>query len=291
MPEFPDLTVYLERLEVLAQGQRLRGLVIGNPFVLRSVTPAPAAFAGRAFTGTRRIGKRLVLCFDGEHYAVIHLMVLGRLQWKTPAPRGALARFDFERGSLALTESGAKRRAALHLVEGEAALRAFDRGGLEVLDASFGDFLARLRRDNHTLKRALTDPTIFAAIGNAYSDEILHRARLSPFLHTQAIDEEAARRLFTAIDEVLREWTQRLRAEAASGWPRKVTAFRPEMAVHGRFGQPCPDCGAPVQRIVYKDNEANYCARCQTGGRLLADRALSRLLHDSWPKTLDELEA
>jgi formamidopyrimidine-DNA glycosylase len=290
MPELPDLTVYLEHIERRARGQVLRRLRIGNPFVLRSVAPAPAEFEGRTLRGTSRSGKRLILEFEGAHFAVIHLMVLGRLQWKETSaalPRNVLASFDFERGSLQLTESGSKRRASLHLVAGAAALREFDRGGLEVAGASFEQFRERLRRDNHTLKRALTDPAVFAAIGNAYSDEILHRAKLSPFLHSQRLDDAQERALFEAARDVLAEWTARLRQQAGEQWPKKVTAFHEEMAVHGRFRKPCPVCGAPVQRIVYKSNEANYCARCQTGGRLLADRALSRLLHDSWPKTIE----
>jgi len=294
MPEFPDLTVYLERTEAMAGGSRLLHLRIGNPFVLRSVTPAPAAFDNLRLLGTARIGKRLVLEFEDGHFAVIHLMILGRLHWKKPGaaiPKGSgLAAFDFEHGTLLLVEHGSKRRAALHLVQGREQLRAFERGGLEVMDASEPAFAAALARENHTLKRALTDPTVLAAIGNAYSDEILHRARLSPFKQTRALKSEETRRLFDAARAVLGEWTERLRREAADRWPEKVTAFRPEMAVHGRYKLPCPDCGAPVQRIVYADNEANYCARCQTEGRLLADRALSRLLKSNWPRTLDELE-
>jgi len=293
MPELPDLTVYLERIEAHSAGTALRQLRIGNPFVLRTVEPRREAFAGKRLLGTRRIGKRLVLDFEGGLHAVIHLMILGRLRWAKPGaalPKsGGLAAFDFERGSLLLIEHGKKRRAALHLVEGEAALAQFERGGLEVMQADIAAFQAALARENHTLKRALTDPRILAGIGNAYSDEILHRARLSPFKQTQGLTAEETGQLFAATRMVLEDWTQRLRAEAGSGWPEKVTAFRPDMAVHGRYKLPCPDCGAPVQRIVYADNEANYCARCQTGGRLLADRALSRLLHDSWPKTLDEL--
>jgi formamidopyrimidine-DNA glycosylase len=294
MPELPDLTVYLERIEDIARDAPLQRLRIGKPFVLRSVTPAPAAFAGRKLLGTARIGKRLVLEFEGEYFAVIHLMILGRLHWKkpdVPIPKGnGLAAFDFEHGTLLLVEHGSKRRAALHLVQGREALQAFERGGLEVMQADEAAFAAALSRENHTLKRALTDPGVLAAIGNAYSDEILHRARLSPFKQTQSIKPEEMQRLYHATRAVLGEWTGRLRAEAANRWPEKVTAFRPEMAVHGRYKLPCPDCGAPVQRIVYADNEANYCARCQTEGRLLADRALSRLLKSNWPKTLDELE-
>lgn len=294
MPELPDLTVYLERLEAIARDARLLRVRIANPFVLRTVAPAPAAFENRRLLGTARIGKRLVLEFEGEHFAVIHLMILGRLHWKkpnAPIPKGSgLAAFDFEHGTLLLAEHGSKRRAALHLVQGRESLRAFERGGLEVLEADEPAFAAALQRENHTLKRALTDPGVLAAIGNAYSDEILHRARLSPFKQTQSIRKEEMHRLYDATRAVLREWTERLRREAADRWPEKVTAFRPEMAVHGRYRLPCPDCGAPVQRIVYADNEANYCARCQTEGRLLADRALSRLLKSNWPKTLDELE-
>ncbi|MFP5305523.1 MAG: Fpg/Nei family DNA glycosylase [Gammaproteobacteria bacterium] len=296
MPELPDLTVYLECIEQRALGQPLRRLRLGNPFVLRSVEPRPAALEGRRLIGTGRIGKRLVLRFEGGLCAVVHLMILGRLHWKkagAPLPKGSgLAAFDFDGGSLMLTESGSKRRASLHLLADAAALAAFDRGGLEPLAADFAAFRTRLGTSRHTLKSALTDPAELAGIGNAYSDEILHRARLSPFKRAAELDDDQAQRLYAATQAVLQEWTARLRAEAAAvgGWPQKVTAFRDGMAVHGRYKQACPDCGAPVQRIVYVDNEANYCARCQTGGRLLADRALSRLLRDTWPKTLDELE-
>ena len=262
--------------------------------MLRTVEPRPATLTGRTFLGTRRIGKRLVLEFDGGHFAVIHLMILGRLHWKKAGAAlsraNGLAAFDFESGSLLFVEHGKKRRASLHLVQGRDALVPFDRGGLEVLDASPAAFAAALRATNHTIKRALTDPRVLAGIGNAYSDEILHRAKLSPFKQPQAFGDEELRRLFVATQDVLREWIERLRRETGDGWPEKVTAFRPDMAVHGRYKQPCPACGSPVQRIVYADNEANYCARCQTGGRLLADRALSRLLKDNWPKTLEELE-
>jgi len=294
MPELPDLTVYLERIEAIALDAPLLRLRIGNPFVLRTVTPAPAELEQRKLKGTSRIGKRLVFEFEGERFALIHLMVLGRLHWKKPGaaiPKGSgLAAFDFEHGTLLLVEHGSKRRAALHLLAGRDSLHAFERGGLEVPDATPAAFAAALGRENHTLKRALTDPTVLSAIGNAYSDEILHRAQLSPFKQTRALSEEERQRLYQAARAVLVEWTERLRREAGEGWPGKVTAFRPEMAVHGRYKQPCPVCGAPVQRIVYADNEANYCARCQTEGRLLADRALSRLLKSNWPKTLDELE-
>jgi formamidopyrimidine-DNA glycosylase len=290
MPELPDLSVYLECLEARALGQTLKAIRLGNPFVLRTVSPRPAELAGHKLVGTSRIGKRLVLRFEGGACAVVHLMILGRLHWKKRKGSGLCA-FDFETGSLVLTESGTKRRAALHLFASEAELASVDRGGLEPLAIDRKAFAERLRRDNHTLKRALTDPTIFAAIGNAYSDEILHRAKLSPFLKTQSMDDAACARVFEATGEVLREWTARLRAAAleAGGWPPKVTAFHPAMAVHGRFGLPCPECGSPVQRIVHSENEANYCARCQTGGRLLADRALSRLLHESWPRSIDDV--
>ena len=293
MPELPDLTIYLERLAADAVGRTLRGMRIGKPFVLRSVAPPPTAFAGRRLLGVQRIGKRLVLSFDGDLHALIHLMILGRLRWEKAAavlPKSnGLAAFDFDNGSLLLVEHGSKRRAALHLVAGDAALAAFDRGGLEVMDADVAAFAAALRRENHTLKRALTDPRIIAGVGNAYSDEILHRARLSPFRQTQALDAAEMATLFAATRAVLTEWTIRLREQTGGRWPDKVTAFHGGMAVHGRYGKPCPVCGAPVQRIVYADNETNYCARCQTGGRLLADRALSRLLHDDWPKNIDEL--
>ncbi|MDB5968305.1 MAG: formamidopyrimidine-DNA glycosylase [Hydrocarboniphaga sp.] len=294
MPELPDLSVYLECIEARALGQRLTGLRIGHPFLLRSVTPPPAAFLGRKLQSTGRIGKRLVLEFDGGMRAVIHLMILGRLHWKKPKaalPKGSgLAAFDFDKGTLLLTESGKKRRAALHLLDASASSAELDRGGAEVFELEPAAFGERLQRENHTLKRALTDPRIFAGIGNAYSDEILHRARLSPFKQTRGLSSDEQARLYAASRAVLSEWTQQLRIEAAhnGGWPPRVTAFHPQMAVHGRYLKPCPDCGSPVQRIVYSSNEANYCARCQTEGRLLADRALSRLLHDSWPKTLDD---
>ena len=293
MPELPDLSVYLDRLEHHAGGTPLTALRIGNPFVLRTVDPRPPDFAGRKLQRLSRIGKRLVLGFEGDLFAVVHLMILGRLHWKKPRasiPRsGGLAAFDFERGTLLLVEHGKKRRASLHLVKGEAALEQFQRGGLEVLQATAKEFGTALRRRNLTVKRALTDPTVLAAIGNAYSDEILHRAKLSPFKQTGSLSVEEVERLYAAAKAVLREWTHWLKEEAGE-WPEKVTAFREGMAVHGRYRQPCPVCGSPVQRIVYADNEANYCPRCQTQGRILADRALSRLLKASWPKTLEELE-
>ncbi len=293
MPELPDLTVYLDRLDALAMGKTLGALRIGNPFVLRTVEPGPDAFSGRKLVRLSRIGKRLVLGFEGELFAVIHLMILGRLYWKKRGikiPRsGGLAAFDFPGGTLLFTEHGKKRRASLHLVEGEEALRDFQRGGVEVFEAGVAEFGAALKRTNLTLKRALTDPRVISAIGNAYSDEILHRARMSPFKQTEAMTDEEIARLFSATRAVLHEWTHWLRQEAGE-WPEKVTAFHQGMAVHGRYKQPCPVCGAPVQRIVYADNESNYCARCQTEGRILADRALSRLLKASWPRTLEELE-
>ena len=294
MPELPDLAVYLEHLDRLLTGQPLRQLSVLNPFVLRSVEPKPTAFEGRRFVRSSRIGKRIALSYEDDLHAVIHLMVAGRLRWllpgrKSPA-RITLAAFAFDHGTLALTEAGSKRRASLHLARGACGLAAFDPGGLEPLTMTLDEFHLRLTQSNHTLKRALTDPHQFAGIGNSYSDEILHWARLSPIALTQSLPAEAVARLYESIRAVLSEWTERLRAQSARAFPENVTAFRPEMAVHGRFGQPCPTCGAPVQRIVYADNETNYCARCQTGGRILADRALSRLLKSSWPKSIDDLD-
>lgn len=292
MPELPDITVYVEKLRERAGGRVLRRLRVLNPFVLRTASPPPAAFEARTLTGVRNLGKRIVLSFDGGLHAVLHLMIAGRLRWLAatakPPGRGGLAAFAFDDGLLVLTEAGTKRRASLHLVEGDDALAALDPGGIDIFAADAETFARVLTRGNHTLKRALTDPHAFSGIGNAYSDEILHRARLSPFKLTSALEPAEITRLHAAVREVLAEWTGRLRAEAGD-WPRKVTAFHPEMAVHGRYGEPCPVCGAPVQRIVYADNEANYCARCQTGGRLLADRAFSRLLKDSWPRHIDDL--
>ena len=294
MPELPDIAVYLERLDALIARQPLEHIHILNPFILRSVAPAPSSIVGRAVTGARRIGKRIVLEFEGDVFIVIHLMIAGRLKWREPGsklPRGhTLAAFDFPHGRLLLTEAGSSRRASLHLVEGEAALAQFDRGGIEPLDATLEEFAERLRVENHTLKRSLTDPRLFSGIGNAYSDEILHRARLSPIAHSCRLSDEEIERLHAATRETLLLWTERMRAEVGDGFPEKVTAFREGMAVHGRFGQPCPDCGSPVQRIRYASNETNYCARCQTDGRLLADRALSRLLGKDWPRSIDEVE-
>lgn len=290
MPEMPDIEVYLDRARTLLAGRVLQRVRVLHPFVLRSALPPIGSAEGHTVTGVERLGKRVVLALDGGLFLVVHLMIAGRLRWLPPEARPpariALAAFGFEHGTLVLTEAGSTRRASLHLVAGRDALAAMDPGGLDVTAIDFDTFAARLASENHTLKRALTDPQLFAAIGNAYSDEILHRARLSPLALTRGLPAEAARRLYDAARAVLAEWTARLSAQAGA-WPEKVTAFHPQMAVHGRFGQPCPDCGAPVQRIVYASNEANYCARCQTGGRLLADRALSRLLKASWPKTLD----
>jgi formamidopyrimidine-DNA glycosylase len=294
MPELPDITVYLECLARRIVGEPLERLVIRNPFVLRSVSPSPAELAGARVTGVRRLGKRIVLALDGERFVVVHLMIAGRLRWhdtggKAPG-KMALARFEFPRGTLVLTEAGSKRRASIHLVAGDANLAPFERGGLEVLETDLHAFAERLRSESHTVKRALTDPRLFSGIGNAYSDEILHRARMSPLALTRTLGDEAVARLFEATRATLLEWTARLRADVGTGFPEKVSAFRDGMAVHGRYGQPCPVCGAPVQRIRYADNETNYCARCQTGGRRLADRAMSRLLHQDWPRSIDDLE-
>jgi len=294
MPELPDVTVYVEAIAARAAGTTLNGVRLGSPFVLRTVEPPLSDAAGRRLEGVRRLGKRIVLDLAGEIHLAIHLMIAGRLHWRPPGARLprrlGLAAFDFPAGSLLLTEAGGRRRAALHAVCGAAGLRALDRGGLEVIEASPAAFAAALTRENHTLKRALTDPRLFAGIGNAYSDEILHRARLSPVALTRRLGETEIARLRVACRSTLVEWTDRLRAAAAGAFPEHVTAFREGMAVHGRFGKPCPECGAPVQRIVHAANETNYCARCQTGGRLLADRALSRLLRSDWPRTLEELE-
>jgi formamidopyrimidine-DNA glycosylase len=294
MPELPDVTVYRERLAALLGGAVLQELRLKSAFVLRSVEPPPAALHGRTLVGVERLGKRLVFGFADELFVVLHLMIAGRLQWhpggRQLASRIDVAAFDFDRGTLVLTEGATKKRASLHVVRGRTALAAFDRGGLEVHGASAAQFRERLRQENRTLKRALTDPTLFSGIGNAYSDEILHRARLSPVTLTSRLDDDTIERLRTAIVATLDHWTERLRAEAGDGFPKKVTAFRDGMAVHGRYGQPCPDCGSPVQRIRYADNECNYCVTCQCGGKLLADRGLSTLLKKDWPKTLDELE-
>jgi len=294
MPELPDVVVYIEALDQRIVGHRLERVRVLSPFLLRTAAPPISAVEGKRVNGLRRMGKRIVLALEDDLFLVLHLMIAGRLRWlgpkDKPPGRITLALLEFDNGTLAFTEAGTKRRASLHLVRGRDALRQFDTGGLEVLETDLASFQQRLKRDNHTLKRALTDPHIFSGIGNAYSDEILHRAKLSPVALSANLSEEQVGRLFDATREVLGEWIQRLRTNAGESFPEKVTAFRPEMAVHGRFGQPCPVCGAPVQRIVHAENETNYCARCQTGGRILADRALSRLLHKSWPRNLDELE-
>ena len=315
MPELPDVEVYVERLIPRFVGQPLVGVTIAKPFVLRTVDPPISDAIGRRVTGVRRSGKRIILALDNDRFLVIHLMIAGRLRWreavaaatqppekpaqgsrprtrKPPAiaPRLTLATFTVPDGKLYFTEAGTTRRASLHYVLGQDALTAFDRGGLEVLHADRSAFAARLATERHTLKRSLTDPRLFSGIGNAYSDEILHRARLSPFALSTKLSDAEISHLYDATRSVLTEWTDRLRAEIGDAFPEKVTAFHDEMAVHGRFGQPCPDCGAPVQRIRYASNETNYCARCQTDGRRLADRAMSRLLKEDWPRSIDEVE-
>jgi len=294
MPELPDIELYLSALRPRIVAQTIRAVRLATPFLLRSVEPPLPSAEGRQVVGVTRLGKRIAIELQGELFLVIHLMIAGRFRWKAagtkvPGKVGLLA-IDFDNGTLILTEAGSKRRASLYVVQGREALAQHDPGGLEVLDASLDAFAAALRAENHTLKRALTDPHVFSGIGNAYSDEILHAARLSPFKQTQAIDDEEVARLFDAVRSTLTAWAARLRDETGDGFPEKVTAFREGMAVHGRYGHPCPVCGSPVQRVVYADNEANYCATCQTGGRLLADRSLSRLLRDDWPRTLEELE-
>jgi formamidopyrimidine-DNA glycosylase len=293
VPELPDLTIYLEAIERHAGNSALTDLQIVNPFVLRSVAPAAAEFHGKHLRTMRRIGKRLVFGFDDDLFAVIHLMIAGRFKWHTKPPklnrRLSVAAFVFETGTLVLTEAGTQKRASLHLVRGDASLNEFDRGGLEPFAITAEEFTARLKSENHTVKRSLADPRLFAGIGNAYSDEILHHARMSPTVLTAKMPDADAARLFASVQSVLTTWTDRLRAETGAGFPEKVTAFRPEMAVHGRYGRPCPVCQTPVQRIRYASNETNYCARCQTGGRLLADRGLSRLLKQDWPRSIDEL--
>lgn len=321
MPELPDIALYIEALAARVSGAVLREILLHNAFLLRTAEPPLDLACGKRVLGLRRLGKRIVFELEERLFLVLHLMIAGRLRWtprgpgdgslsavagaggttvggaetrpaarKRPEGRSGLATFIFSTGTLVLTEAGTKRRASLHLLRGAEACRALDPGGLEVLEASLATFCAVLRNRNHTLKRALTDPRLFSGIGNAYSDEILFRARLSPFRQTHQLSDEDAERLYNATRSVLADWIERLRAEAGDGFPSKVTAFRSEMAVHGRYRQSCPDCGAPVQRIVYAENEANYCARCQTGGRLLADRALSRLLKGDWPRTIEELE-
>jgi len=295
MPELPDVTAYLAALEPRVLGHALTGIRLASPFVLRSVDPPLPEAVGRTVIALRRVGKRVVLALEDDLFVVIHLMIAGRLQWrdapgaKVPGKLG-LAAFDFAGGTLLLTEAGTKKRAALHLVRGEAALAAHDAGGIDPLAADLATFREALTRESHTVKRALTDPRFFSGVGNAYSDEILHAAQLSPVRLTRQLTDAEVARLHAATRSTLTTWIDRLVAEARAAWPERVTAFRPDMAVHGRFGQPCPVCGAPVQRIVHADNETNYCVRCQTGGRVLADRALSRLLRQDWPRTLEELE-
>jgi formamidopyrimidine-DNA glycosylase len=294
MPELPDVVVYIEALSERVLNQPIQKIRIGSPFVLRSFDPPIGSAEGKKLLALRRLGKRIVFELEDELYLIVHLMIAGRFHWK---PKGAKiarkygqAAFDFPNGTLLLTEAGTKKRASIYLVHGEAALQEHDPGGLEVFDASLDEFREALTRENHTLKRSLTDPHLFSGIGNAYSDEILHRARLSPIRLTQQMTAAEIEALHGAIRESLNDWVGRLRKERGSGFPEKVTAFRPDMAVHGKYGKPCPVCGSPVQRIVHAENETNYCARCQTGGKLLADRSLSRLLKEDWPRTLEELE-
>jgi formamidopyrimidine-DNA glycosylase len=294
MPELPDVQIYLERLDALLRGRVLERVGIANPFVLRTVDPSIGAIEGAEVLSFHRIGKRIVMALEGDLFLVIHLMIAGRLLWRPPSKkiggRRVLAELSFEHGTLYLTEAGTTRRAMLHLVEGEASLQGFDRGGIDVMGADLETFAKVLRSENHTLKRSLTDPRLFSGIGNAYSDEILHCARLSPLALSGKLSDDEIVRLHSAVTETLGGWLERLRAEAGGALPEKVTAFHPQMAVHGRYGQPCPVCGAPVQRIRYAANETNYCARCQTNGRILADRATSRLLRDDWPRSIDDIE-
>ncbi|MEX2142906.1 MAG: DNA-formamidopyrimidine glycosylase family protein [Pirellulales bacterium] len=293
MPELPDITVYVEALQRRVVGERLQRIRVASPFLVRTFEPTLESAEGKTVRELRRLGKRIVIGLNDDLWLILHLMIAGRLHWKPPGAKLAgkynLAAFDFSNGTLVLTEAGSKRRAAMYVVQGEAALAQHNPGGLEVLRATAEEFRAALIKENHTLKRALTDPRLFSGIGNAYSDEILHRGRLSPIALTQKLSSDDVERLHAATREVLEEWIDRLRQEAGDEFPENVTAFRPEMAVHGRFGQPCPVCGAPVQRIRYADNETNYCPGCQTGGKILADRSLSRLLKDDWPRHLEEL--
>jgi formamidopyrimidine-DNA glycosylase len=294
MPELPDIVVYIEALEQRILGKTLERAQIASPFLLRSIDPPVAAAVGQRVRGLRRVGKRIAIGFENDVWLVLHLMIAGRLHWVTkkvkPDGRRTLAAFEFDAGTLTLTEAGSQKRASLHMVAGDAGIFSLDPGGIDVFSAKLKEFGTRLTAANHTLKRALTDPRLFSGIGNAYSDEILHRAELSPILLTQKMTPERIERLFHATRATLVEWTDRLRAESGAKFPENVTAFREEMAVHGRYGLPCPRCGAKVQRIRYASNETNYCAVCQTGGKLLADRALSRLLREDWPRTLEELE-
>ena len=293
MPELPDITVYIEALESRVVGQPLVNVSIATPFLLRTVDPPLQSLDRKSVRAIQRLGKRIVFALDDDLYVVLHLMIAGRLHWidaNKRVPKNALAAFEFPTGTLTLTEAGTKKRASLHIVRGAKALEQFARGGLEPLEGTADEFARRLRSENHTIKRALTDPRLFSGIGNAYSDEILHRARMSPVKLTSRLGDDEIERLYDATRAVLREWIDRMRSQANGAFPEKVTAFRPEMAVHGKYGQPCPICGTAVQRIRYADNETNYCPRCQTEGKLLADRALSRLLKQDWPKRIEELE-
>jgi formamidopyrimidine-DNA glycosylase len=292
MPELPDLTVYVEALEQRILGATLKSISLTSPFLLRTVKPAPSELEGHTVRQLRLVGKRIAIGLDADYWLVLHLMIAGRLHWQPndKAAKKNLAAFEFSRGSLTLTEAGSKKRASLHLLQGEDQLRAIDPGGIDVFRVELSDFQAALTRENHTLKRALTDPRLFSGIGNAYSDEILHRAKLSPIALTQKLSTEQIARFVQAIRETLEDWIARLRQQAAGAFPEKVTAFREGMAVHGRYGQPCPRCGTKVQRIRYAENETNYCPQCQTGGKLLADRGLSRLLREDWPRTMEQLE-
>jgi formamidopyrimidine-DNA glycosylase len=295
MPELPDITIYIESLQTRVVRERFESFRLSSPFLVRTYEPPIESLTGRRVDALRRMGKRIVFCFQDEYYLVLHLMIAGRLHWKKrgaglPARIGLCA-FDFSSGTLTLTESGTKRRASLHLVRGDAALQKFDPGGLEILESDFSSFEAVLKSSTHTLKRALTDPRLFSGIGNAYSDEILHAAGLSPLRMTTQLSREEAERLYAATRDVLVTWTERLRIQSAGAFPEKVTAFREGMVAHGRYRQPCPRCGTQIQRIAYADNETNYCPTCQTNGKLLADRAISRLLRSDWPRTIEELEA
>ncbi len=294
MPELPDITVYIEALESRILNHTLERVLIGGPFLLRTADPPITAAFGHRVTELRRIGKRIAIGLDNGVWLVLHLMIAGRLHWsdrkKTPDGRRTLASLEFDSGALTLTEAGSQKRASLHVIAGEKGLEELDPGGIDPLKSTLEQFSAALISANHTLKRSLTDPRLFSGIGNAYSDEILHRAQLSPILMTQKMNDEEIARLHTAVKETLIDWTDRLRKDAAGKFPERVTAFRDDMAAHGRYGQPCPRCGAKIQRIRYASNETNYCARCQTGGKLLADRALSRLLREDWPRTLEEME-
>jgi formamidopyrimidine-DNA glycosylase len=294
MPELPDITIYIESLESRIVGEKVERIRIASPFLLRSVDPPITEAENKRVLGLSRIGKQIVWELEGELFLVFHLMIAGRFHWKGRGAKVggkvALAAFDFPSGTLLLTEASTKKRASLHLVKGRSSLAQFNRGGLEVMDASLEQFRAALLKQNHTLKRTLTDPRLFSAIGNAYSDEILHRAKLSPLRQSRKLSADEVSRLYGAAKEVLKEWIERLRTQTGTSFPQKVMAFHPEMAVHGKFGKPCPVCGTMVQRIVYAENECNYCPRCQTDGKILADRSLSRLLKDDWPRTIEELE-